>query len=99
MLTFTNIKFIHFVAYKLILNYIALYYDSDLGIGFAWKPSSLNVKVGDTVHWKWTTPDLVQGVKYKVEQTANALANESKSNGFDSGGEGSRNGEEERYYV
>ena len=67
-------------------------FDSELGVGFAWEPSSLQVKVGDFVHWKWSTPENVDGLSYKIEQTLDALKNKSKNNGFNSGGEGTGNG-------
>ena len=77
---------------KIVLILIIPIFLSELGTGFAWEPTRLKVKVGDTVHWKWTTPDLVEGVKYKVEQTDTALSNDTGSYGFCSESEGTRNG-------
>ena len=40
-------------AYPLILNLLHSSHD-EYGLGYAWNPSSLTIRVGDTVHWSWT---------------------------------------------
>ena len=44
--------------YSVLLFRIAAY-----GIGYAWNPSTLEIKAGDLVAFSWSFPDLVEGSK------------------------------------
>ena len=62
------------------------------GAGYAWFPQSSDIQVGDIVRWRWTTPELLDGVSYRVEQTTSPSATQYKQTGFRSGTEKSNNG-------
>ena len=36
-----------------MLNFLHSFH-KEYGLGYSWNPSSLTVRVGDTVHWSWT---------------------------------------------
>ncbi|XP_033757813.1 fibrocystin-L-like [Pecten maximus] len=62
------------------------------GIGYAWNPKNVQVKLGDTVRWSWDYPSWVAGMKPRVQQTPNASATVAESDGFSSGPTGTKTG-------
>ena len=44
---------VHTAYYPVILNLLHSSHD-EYGLGYTWNPSSLLIRVGDTVHWSWT---------------------------------------------
>ncbi|XP_071828580.1 fibrocystin-L-like isoform X3 [Apostichopus japonicus] len=55
------------------------------GVGYQWNPQVLNIQAGDTVAWEWAVPTYVVGIKYTVQQTANADSNTYDGTGFYAG--------------
>ncbi|XP_048254094.1 fibrocystin-L-like [Haliotis rufescens] len=55
------------------------------GYGYAWNPSSVEVNVGDSVKWSWTTPKWVSGIGYRIAELMNASTTVEKTNGVTSG--------------
>nr|XP_014351910.1 PREDICTED: fibrocystin-L [Latimeria chalumnae] len=55
------------------------------GIGYAWEPSSLDLFVGDTVIWKWQTPDFIMDIGYNVFSVASPSDVTYDGKGFISG--------------
>ena len=50
-----------------------------------WSRPVGTVEQGDSVEWSWEPPEHIDGVSYRVEQTANATANSYDGSGFSSG--------------
>ncbi|XP_072925977.1 LOW QUALITY PROTEIN: PKHD1 like 1, tandem duplicate 1 [Hemitrygon akajei] len=59
-----------------------------LGVGYSWNPSVLNILVGDTIHWRWEAPPLVQGLSYRVFSVSRSSDVNYKGRGFISGNTG-----------
>ncbi|XP_051879473.1 PKHD1 like 1, tandem duplicate 1 [Pristis pectinata] len=59
-----------------------------LGVGYSWNPSILDILVGDTVHWQWEAPPLVQGLSYRVFSVSGPSEVNYKGKGFMSGDTG-----------
>ncbi|XP_069771791.1 PKHD1 like 1, tandem duplicate 1 [Narcine bancroftii] len=59
-----------------------------LGVGYSWNPSTLDILVGDIVHWQWETPSLIQGLGYRVFSVSKPSDVNYKGNGFTSGATG-----------
>ena len=55
---------------------------SALGIGYAWKPSTINVKVGDEVTIRWTFPSTITDVTIGPFTTSSPTTNKYDGNGF-----------------
>ncbi len=62
------------------------------GVGYAWNPSTLEIKLGDIVRWSWTTSSFVVGIGFRVQQTESPLSLEYNGQGFNSGVDKSANG-------
>ena len=56
-----------------------------MGTGFKWSRPYLQIKAGDYVLWKWSSPDLVTGLNFKVGQVDDPGSTTQVANGFDSG--------------
>lgn len=67
-----------------ISNHILIYLKLDLGNGYKWSQPYLKIKTGDFVNWKWSAPNLVAGLNYKIEQVEDGTS--TKPIGFTSGG-------------
>jgi hypothetical protein len=46
----------------------------DLGKGYSWTEPYLKIKTGDYVKWKWSAPNLVTGLNYKIEQVEDGVS-------------------------
>lgn len=58
--------------------------DPYYGKGYAWSQPHLTIAAGDSVHWSWSTPIGVTGVKFQVLQAVNSVR-KSLDYGFNSG--------------
>lgn len=58
--------------------------DPYYGKGYAWSKPHLTIAAGDFVHWSWSTPAGVTGVKFQVLQAVNSVR-KSLDYGFNSG--------------
>ena len=56
----------------------------DLGRGYAWRPSSLAVNIGDTVEWRWGLNDLIDDMVFRVEETDTPSDYQYNGKGFQS---------------
>ncbi|XP_072104046.1 PKHD1 like 1, tandem duplicate 1 [Mobula birostris] len=63
-----------------------------LGVGYSWNPSALNILVGDTIHWRWEAPPLIQGLSYRVFSVSKSSDVDYKGRGFISGNTGTPSG-------
>ncbi|XP_078254550.1 PKHD1 like 1, tandem duplicate 1 [Rhinoraja longicauda] len=63
-----------------------------LGVGYSWNSSSLDILVGDTVHWIWESPPLLQGLRYRVFSVSKPSDVNYKGKGFISGDVGTSAG-------
>ncbi|XP_071946075.1 fibrocystin-L-like [Antedon mediterranea] len=57
----------------------------DYGVGYAWTQPSLSITAGDVVEWTWSTPSLLEGVGYTVQQTADEASETYDGQGFYAG--------------
>ena len=48
--------------------------DPVYGKGYKWSEPYLVVKVGDYARWRWSAPDLVTGLSFKIEQVQDAAS-------------------------
>ncbi|XP_074659740.1 fibrocystin-L-like [Tubulanus polymorphus] len=55
------------------------------GTGFMWSPQTLQVKVTDTVRWRWISPENINA-QYKVQQVESSSSSASVTDGFASPG-------------
>ena len=62
-----------------------------VGVYFAWKNLNMEIYTGDSVKFKWTTPDFVNNVTHKVYEVESLDTTDPKAGGIDSGLK-SRNG-------
>jgi hypothetical protein len=53
-------------------------------MGYAWDRPHLTINKGDYVKWSWSTPDMISGINYRVEQVNASISNEYNG-GFLSG--------------
>ena len=56
-----------------------------MGTGFKWSQPYQTIKAGDFVLWKWSSPDLVTGLNFKIEQVDDPGSTNPVANGFNSG--------------
>jgi hypothetical protein len=55
------------------------------GIGYAWNKPVAEIKVGDSVTWRWSTPEWVNEISHQVQQTVDATSVDPEDRGFSSG--------------
>ena len=58
---------------------------SALGIGYQWKPSTLEIAAGDEVHFLWSRPRFVEGKTTTLFTVSSPTAKSYDKNGFQVG--------------
>ncbi|XP_048254422.1 fibrocystin-L-like isoform X3 [Haliotis rufescens] len=59
--------------------------DPVFGEGYAWVPHLSQIMEGDSVRFRWTTPEFMTGILFRILQVKNASTTEEVNNGFTSG--------------
>ncbi|XP_046549966.1 LOW QUALITY PROTEIN: fibrocystin-L-like [Haliotis rubra] len=68
------------------------------GEGYAWVPHLSQIAEGDSVRFRWTTPEFMSGILYRIIQVKNASTTEQVTNGFKSGETRTANGAYTQYF-